>query len=138
MVIDVQGRELESFDYDAANFFVEYEGTKYGLPLLPGTVRFEASAQSNTAANTSLVAAAIIKKLHLGPLKQRFPHGFYPSPNYRIAILIPNELRTYRGEQLTLRYGGHPSIVIGGGNSPIPLGPHTLDQPLGVCRPLVQ
>jgi hypothetical protein len=136
--IDVQGREVETFNYDAANFFVEYEGVDYKLPLLPNTLTFGASTQTNNAANTPLVAAGIIKKLHLGPMRQAFPRGFYPSLNYRIAILIPNELRTYRGEQLTLRYGGHPTIVLGGGNRPVTLGPFRLNELSGVCRTPVQ
>jgi hypothetical protein len=116
--LDVQGKQIESFNYDISHFAVEYEGQTFGYPLQPFTVRFEAGTALNDASNTPLIMNGIAKETQLGPSTQIFPRGLYPSLNYRVAILIPSSLSTYRGEQLTLKYTGQPSILQGSGNRP--------------------
>lgn len=136
--LDVQGKAIETFQYDASKFVIEYEGTTYG-PLQPFEVVFGASPILNDASNTPLIAAAIAQEVQVGPSHQPFPRGFYPSLNYRIAILIPDALSSYRGEQLTLKYIGQPSISLGRGQRPTnindigsgPLG----EQAPSECRP---
>jgi hypothetical protein len=137
--LDVQGKEIQTFNYDASKFFVEYEGQSYG-PLQPFKVRYEASTSLNSPTDTPKVAAAIANELQLGPSTQPFPRGFYPSLNYRIAILIPQALQTYRGEQLTLTYTGQPSIVQGRGHSPtdVPVFGSGSGSVSGICRPLLK
>ena len=137
--MDVEGREIQKFNYNISNFFVEYEGKNYGIALQPYTVNI--GGRPNNNENTPQVNAAIVSQLQGGPSTQYFPHGFYPSLNYRIAILIPHRLQAYRGEQLTLRYSGQPSIVsivVGGGNAPNPIlaghGFHEFEQPSSGCR----
>jgi hypothetical protein len=134
--LDVQGKAIETFNYNVSNFFVKYEGDTYG-PLQPFTVRYGASTSSNNPTDTPKVAAAIAKEIQMGPDTQPFPHGLYPSLNYRIAILIPKALPTYRGEQLTLTYTGQPSIFQGRGHSPtdIPVLDSNLGSVSGTCRP---
>lgn len=132
--LNVQGDAIKTFNYNTGNFFVEYDGETYG-PLRPQQVRYGASPTGNSAADTPTVAAAIHRAVGLGPSTQPFPRGFYPSLNYRIAVLIPGKLLYYGNEQLDLKYGGQPSIVQGTGHSPAILQFWNSDVGLpGSCR----
>jgi hypothetical protein len=134
--LDVQGKELASFKYDVANFFVEYGKSEFG-PLQPFAVRYGASTSLNSAADTPKVIDAIANETQLGPSTQVFPHGFYPSLRYRVAVLIPGSLERYGGEQLTLRYHGQPSIVLGRGQRPAHIPFAGPDASISSdCRPL--
>ena len=101
------------------------------------------SPSLNNEANTPLIVNAINKQVQLGPSTQTFPKGLYAPLNYRIAILLPNAyfLKTYRGEQLKLKYNGRTSIMQGGGNSPREmrvLGTDLGEVPARVCRSPLQ
>ncbi len=111
---------VQAFDYDVANFSVEYRGTTYGHAIPASTLLYQAyGGRWPAPGNVSLINDAMRSELETGPVRQRFPPGLY-FPGYRIAVLIaiPSTVPSDRRDQLTLKYGGHPSIVQGGGKPP--------------------
>lgn len=133
--LDVQGSAIQTFNYDARNFFVEHGTAAYG-PLQPHKVRYGASTVLNSPADTPKIIEAVARETQLGPTQKAFPRQLFPSLNYRVAVFIPEHPQGYQGGQLDLKYSGQPSYVNGGGNSPqvIPfVGPQ--GTPLaGTCR----
>jgi hypothetical protein len=118
--LDVEGTAITTFQYDTANFVVEYGDKTYTQPLKIYTLREQQSSISApNPGELSNFASAINSVVQLGPDRQSFPPNFHTSLNYRVAILIPEELPFYAGEQLTLKYIGQPSLVQGSGRSPI-------------------
>jgi hypothetical protein len=119
--LDVQGNAFKErpFDYDVANFVVEHNGRTYGaleaFTLNAGGTTWPAPGDTQKAAN------AVAGVVQIGPSTQKFPRGFYPSLNYRIAILVKDRPPNYSGEQLTLRYVNQPSIMQGRGQRPATL-----------------
>ena len=131
------GGALPGFDYDVDKFRVEYDGQTFG-PLQPQALRHEASADLNTAADTPAIATAIAEEIQVGPARQALPPGNYPALNYRIAVYVPRELPGYTNDQLTLRYVGQPSLVLGNGRSPADLavaGGSAGGAVAGACQP---
>jgi hypothetical protein len=119
--LDVQGNAFKErpFDYDVANFVVEHNGRTYGA--LEAFTLNAGGTTWPTAADTQKAADAVADVVQIGPARQKFPRGLYPSLNYRIAILIKDRPPNYAGEQLTLKYVNHPSIMQGRGQRPATL-----------------
>jgi hypothetical protein len=116
--LDVQGNAFKekAFEYDVANFRVEHGGKTFG-PLQAFTLNAGGTTWP-TPADTQKAANAVAEVVQIGPDRQKFPHGFYPSLNYRIAILITDMPPGYSGEELKLTYINQPSILQGRGNRP--------------------
>jgi hypothetical protein len=115
--INVTGSRLGSFRYDADRFEVEYGGHTYG-PLQPYTLRLQDSSDLNTPADTASIVSAMAAEIQEGPARRVFARGYYPGLNYRIAVYVPKELPGYAGDELTLRYPGQPTVLIGNGHPP--------------------
>lgn len=118
--LDVAGSELPSFAYNASSFVAEHGAMTFGA-LPPYTVRLQSSADLNSPADTPKIAQKIAQELHIGPPTQVFPHGAYPSLNYRIAVFVPQWPAGYGGDQLALRYPAQPALMMGTGLAPVDL-----------------
>lgn len=120
--LDVQGNAFKerAFDYNVANFVVEHNGRTYGA--LEAFTLNAGGTTWPTVADTQKAADAVADVVQI-PLsgRQKFPRAFYPSLNYRIAILIKDRPPNYSGEQLTLKYVNQPSIMQGRGQRPATL-----------------
>jgi hypothetical protein len=115
--MDVRGRLMPSFVYDINNFRIDYRGHEFG-PVYPYSLRYENSTNLNGPAETPALAGAIAGELQQGPSLQVFAHGLYPDLNYRIALFVPRGIDDYAGDQLTLRYRGQRSVLLGNGYPP--------------------
>jgi hypothetical protein len=115
--LDVRGHALPSFVYDVNNFRVNYNGIEFD-GLRPYSLRYEDSAWLNSAAETAALAGAIAGELQRGPTLEVFSPGFYSSLNYRVALFVPRGLDDYAGDQLTLRYRGQRTVLLGNGYPP--------------------
>jgi hypothetical protein len=103
--------------YDVNNFRVNYNGIEFD-GLRPYSLRYEDSAWLNSAAETAALAGAIAGELQRGPTLEVFSPGFYSSLNYRFALFVPRGLDDYAGDQLTLRYRGQRTVLLGNGYPP--------------------
>jgi hypothetical protein len=115
--VDVTGSAVPSFYYDIDRFRVQYGGQRFG-PLRPYTLRLEDSADLNRRTETAAVAEAIAREIHEGPPSQVFRHGFYGGLDYRFAIYLPRGLPDYTGGELSLRYVGGRTMLLGNGSPP--------------------
>jgi hypothetical protein len=124
--LDATGTQIPSFYFDVDRFRVEYGKQRFG-PLRPYTLRLDATLELNNRVNTRAIADAIAAEIGSGPSNQVFRHGYYPNLDQRFAIYIPRGLPDYSGEQLTLRYEGGQTLVLGKGSPPSDLGVAGLD-----------
>jgi hypothetical protein len=115
--IDSRASVLPAFRYNVGDFRVLYRGQTFG-PLRPYTLRYGASADLNTPADSRAIASAIGAEVEEGPATAAFDRGVYSGLDYRFAVYIPRPLPDYAGEQLTLSYVGQPAIVLGNATPP--------------------
>jgi hypothetical protein len=110
--IDTRASVLPAFRYDVDNFRVHYHGQTFG-PLRPYTLRYGASAELNTPADSRAIATAIDIEIDEGPATALFDRGVYSGLDYRFAVYVPRPLPDYAGEQLMLSYVGQPAVLLG-------------------------
>jgi hypothetical protein len=115
--IDTRASVLPAFSYDVDNFRVQYRGQSFG-PLRPYTLRYGASADLNTPADSPAIAHAIDAEVEEGPATVLFERGVYPGLDFRFAVYVPRALPDYAGEQLTLSYSGQPAVLRGNSYPP--------------------
>jgi hypothetical protein len=105
--LDVQGSAMTSFNYDAANFYVDGGTVSYG-PMNPGMVN---AASVPRSSSDPQVQSMVHQALKLSPSPQTFAKQLYPTLRYRIAVFVKENPSGYQGGSLTLKYGGHPTTV---------------------------
>jgi hypothetical protein len=115
--VDASGANIPSFYFDVDRFRVRYGKQRFG-PLRPYTLRLDDTVDLNSRADTPAIAAAIASEIQEGPSSQVFRHGFYPGLDYRFAIYVPRGLPDYSGDELTLRYEGGQTMLLGNGYPP--------------------
>jgi hypothetical protein len=115
--IDTRASVLPAFSYDVDNFRVQYHGQSFG-PLRPYTLRYGASVDLNTPADSPAIAHAIDAEVEEGPATVLFERGVYPGLDFRFAVYVPRALPDYAGEQLTLSYSGQPAVLRGNSYPP--------------------
>ena len=115
--VDVTGASLPSFYFDVDRFRVRHGKQRIG-PLRPYTLRLDDTADLNSRFDTPAIAQAVAGEIQEGPSSQVFRHGYYPQLDYRFAIYLPRGVPDYAGDQLTLRYEGGQTMVLGNGYPP--------------------
>jgi hypothetical protein len=115
--VDASGANIPSFYFDVDRFRVRYGKQRFG-PLRPYTLRLEDTVDLNSRSDTPAIAAAIATEIQEGPSSQVFRHGFYSGLDYRFAIYVPRGLPDYSGDELTLRYEGGQTMLLGNGYLP--------------------
>jgi hypothetical protein len=115
--VDATGANIPSFYFDVDRFRVRYGKQRFG-PLRPYTMRLEDTVDLNSRSDTPAIAAAIATEIQEGPSSQVFRHGFYSGLDYRFAIYVPRGLPDYSGDELTLRYEGGQTMLLGNGYLP--------------------
>ncbi|QJE00059.1 hypothetical protein HH212_08480 [Massilia forsythiae] len=115
--VDVTGAGVPSFYFDVDRFRVRAGRQRFG-PLRPYTLRLDDSADLNSRFDTRVIADAVAMEIQEGPSSQVFRHGYYPRLDYRFAIYVPHALPDYAGDELTLRYEGGRTMVLGNGYPP--------------------
>jgi hypothetical protein len=115
--VDATGANIPSFYFDVDRFRVRYGKQRFG-PLRPYTLRLEDTVDLNSRSDTPAIAAAIATEIQEGPSSQVFRHGFYSGLDYRFAIYVPRGLPDYSGDELTLRYEGGQTMLLGNGYLP--------------------
>jgi hypothetical protein len=115
--VDVTAPKVPAFYYDIDRFRVQHGGKRFG-PLRPYTLRLDDTVDVNTRTDTAAIVDAIATEIHEGPPSQLFRHGFYGNLDYRFAIYVPQGLADYAGEELSLRYVGGKTLVLGNGTPP--------------------
>ena len=115
--VDATGAEIPSFYFDVDRFRIPDGKQRIG-PLRPYTLRLDDSIDLNTRRDTPAIAEAIAMEVQEGPSSQVFRHGFYADLDYRFAIYLPRGLPDYSGDELTLRYDGGQTMVLGNGYPP--------------------
>jgi hypothetical protein len=115
--VDATGANIPSFYFDVDRFRVRHGKQRIG-PLRPYTLRLDDTIDLNTRVDTPAIAEAIAMEIQEGPSSQVFRHGFYGDLDYRFAIYLPRGLPDYSGDQLTLRYEGGQTMVLGNGYPP--------------------
>jgi hypothetical protein len=115
--LDATGAAIPSFYFDVDRFRVQYGKQRFG-PLRPYTLRLDDTLELNNRADTRVIADAVAAEIGSGPSNQVFRHGYYPRLDQRFAIYIPRGLSDYSGDQLTLRYEGGQTMVLGNDSPP--------------------
>jgi hypothetical protein len=115
--LDASGAGIPSFHLDVDRLRVLSDGRRYG-PLRPYTVRLDGTTDLNSARDTPALAAAIAAEIGEGPPAQVFRHGYHAGLDIRFAVYVPRGLPDYSGDQLTLRYEGSHTMVLGNGHPP--------------------
>lgn len=115
--VDASGARVPSFYFDVDRFRIPYGKQGIG-PLRPYTLRLDDTTDLNTRHDTPAIAEAIAIEIQEGPSSQVFRHGYYPQLDYRFAIYLPRGVPDYAGDQLTLRYEGGQTMVLGNGYPP--------------------
>jgi uncharacterized protein YceK len=115
--IDTRASVLPAFRYDVDNFRIQYRGQTFG-PLRPYTLRYGASVDLNTPAESPAIASAIDAEVEEGPATALFERGVYPGLDYRFAVYVPRPPPDYAGEQLALSYVGQPAVLFGNSHPP--------------------
>jgi len=115
--VDASATFIPSFYFDVDRFRVADGKQRFG-PLRPWTLRLDDTSYLNTRTDTPAIAQAIAMEVQEGPSSQVFRHGFYGGLDYRFAIYLPRGLPDYSGEELTLRYEGGQTMVLGNGYPP--------------------
>lgn len=115
--VDATGANVPGFYYDVDRFRVLDGKQRFG-PLRPYTLRLDDSVDLNTRYDTPAIAEAIAMEIQEGPSSQVLRRGYYAGLDYRFAIYLPRGLPDYPGDQLTLRYDGGPTMVLGNGYPP--------------------
>jgi hypothetical protein len=115
--VDATGANIPSFYFDVDRFRVRYGKQRFG-PLRPFTLRLDDTVDLNSRSDTPAIAAAIAAEIQEGPSGQVFRHGYYPGLDYRFAIYVPRSLPDYSGDELTLRYEGGQTMLLGNGYPP--------------------
>ncbi|WP_296942592.1 hypothetical protein [uncultured Massilia sp.] len=120
--VDASGAGIPSVYLDVDRLRVQYDGQRYG-PLRPYTLRIDGTTDLNSLRDTPALSAAIAAEIGEGAPALVFRHGFHPELDIRFAIYVPRGLPGYSGEQLSLRYEGGRTMVLGNGHPPssIPL-----------------
>lgn len=104
--LDVQGSALSSFNYNAANFFVDGGTVSYG-PGNPGSVN---AGGTNRGSNDPAVTGPAHTALKLSPTTQTFPKALHLL-RYRVAVFVKEQPPGYANDTLALKYANHPTTM---------------------------